>query len=285
MKDIRYAVRSLRRQPVFAIVAILTLTLGIGANTAIFSLVYQTLLKPLPYGDPDRLVFVWNTYPLMGSQASVSIPDYLDRRTQAAAIEDAALFTTRSINLVAGSQPEQLRALAVTPSFFTTLGRQPMLGRGFVDGEATPDADRFVILTYGIWTSQFGADPALVGRDVRLNGESYRVVGVLPRDFDLPSRDIAALVPFSFTPQQMSRSGPRQRVQLDDRAPPAGRDDRSARRADEGHHQTQPRAAAAGRRSGPPAVSAASPSRCASSWSATCGRRSTCCRLACWSCC
>ena len=126
-------------------------------------------------------MFVWNTYPLMGlPQASVSIPDYLDRRTQAPAIEDATLFTTRSISLVAGSQPEQLRALAVTPSFFTTLGRQPMLGRGFTDAEATPDADKFVILTYGIWASRFGADPGLVGRDVRLNGEAYRVVGVLP---------------------------------------------------------------------------------------------------------
>jgi len=208
MKDIRYAWRTLRRQPVFAIVAILTLTLGIGANTAIFSLVYQTLLKPLPYANADRLVFVWNTYPLTGlNQASVSIPDYLDRRTQAAAIEDAALFTTRSISLVAGSQPEQLRALAVTPSFFSTLGRQPMLGRGFVESEATPDADRFVILSYGTWSSRFGADPALVGRDVRLNGEAYRVVGVLPRDLDLPSREIAALVPFSFTPQQMSDQG------------------------------------------------------------------------------
>ena len=145
MKDIRYAWRTLRRQPVFAIVAILTLTLGIGANTAIFSLVYQTLLKPLPYANADRLVFVWNSYPLTGlNQASVSIPDYLDRRAQAPAIEDAALFTTRSVSLVAGSQPEQLRALAVTPSFFSTLGRQPMLGRGFVESEATPDADRFV---------------------------------------------------------------------------------------------------------------------------------------------
>jgi len=208
MKDIQYALRTLRRQPVFAIVAILTLTLGIGANTAIFSLVYQTLLKPLPYANADRLVFVWNTYPLTGlNQASVSIPDYLDRRTQAAAIEDAALFTTRSISLVAGSQPEQLRALAVTPSFFSTLGRQPILGRGFVESEATPNADRFVILSNGIWSSRFGADPALVGRDVRLNGESYRVVGILPRDLDLPSRDIAALVPFSFTPEQMSDQG------------------------------------------------------------------------------
>ncbi len=208
MQDIRFALRTLRRQPVFAIVAILTLTLGIGANTAIFSLVYQTLLKPLPYAQADRLVFIWNTYPLTGlAQASVSIPDYIDRRTQAAAIEEAALFTMRSISLVAGSQPEQLRALAVTPSFFSTLGRQPMLGRGFTDAEATPDADRFVILTYGIWASRFGADRGLVGRDVRLNGESYRLVGILPADFDLPSREIAALVPFAFTPQQMSDQG------------------------------------------------------------------------------
>ncbi len=208
MQDIRFALRTLRKQPIFAVVAILTLTLGIGANTAIFSLVYQTLLAPLPYAHADRLVFVWNTYPTMGlPQASVSIPDYIDRRTQAEAIEDATLFTTRSISLMAGSQPEQLRALAVTPSFFSTLGRQPVLGRGFTEAEATPDADKFVILANTIWVSRFGADPQLVGRDVRLNGESYRVVGILPADFDLPSRDVAALLPFAFTPQQMSDQG------------------------------------------------------------------------------
>src|ERR671919_421539 len=100
MQDLRYAIRTLRKQPIFSLVAVLTLTLGIGANTAIFSLLYQILLRPLPYPDADRLVFVWNTYPLMGlPQASVSIPDYIDRRTQAPAIEDAALFTGRSLNL------------------------------------------------------------------------------------------------------------------------------------------------------------------------------------------
>ena len=91
MQDIRYALRSLRKQPIFALVAVATLTLGIGANTAIFSLLYQYLLRPLPYPDADRLVFIWNTYPLMGlPQASVSIPDYIDRKTQASAIEDSA---------------------------------------------------------------------------------------------------------------------------------------------------------------------------------------------------
>src|SRR5918993_5228904 len=112
MHDIRYAIRALRQQPLFALVAVLTLTLGIGANTAIFSLLYQILLRPLPYPDAERLVFVWNTYPLMGlPQASVSIPDYIDRKTQAPAIEDATLFMNRRLNLASEGQPEQVRAL------------------------------------------------------------------------------------------------------------------------------------------------------------------------------
>jgi len=205
MQDIRYALRSLRTQPIFTLVAVLTLTLGIGANAAIFSLVYQILLRPLPYADPDRLVFVWNTYPLMGlDQASVSIPDYLDRRAQAEAIEDATLFNMRSLNLAEGGQAEQIRALAVTPSFFSTLGRHPQLGRGFTDEEATPGADRQIILANGLWRSRFGADPSIVGRDIRISGLSYKIVGVLPQDFELPGREIGALVPFAFTPQQVS---------------------------------------------------------------------------------
>src|SRR4249920_2111353 len=137
MQDVRYALRSLRKQPIFTLVAVLTLTLGIGANTAIFSLLYQVLLRPLPYAQADRLVFVWNTYKLMGlPQASVSIPDYIDRKTQAPAFEDAALFTPRAVSLSEEGRPEQLRALAVTPSFLTTLGRQPFLGQGFNDDEA-----------------------------------------------------------------------------------------------------------------------------------------------------
>jgi predicted permease len=208
MQDIRYALRTLRKQPTFTLIAILTLTLGIGANTAIFSLVYQILLRPLPYADAERLVFVWNSYPLMGlEQASVSIPDYIDRRTQAESIEDATLFTGRALNLAEGGQAEQVRGLAVTPSFFSTLGRQPVLGRGFTDDEAKPGADRQVILAHGLWRSRFGGDASIVGRHIRMNGELYEVVGVLPADFELPGRDIGALVPFAFTAQQMSDAG------------------------------------------------------------------------------
>jgi predicted permease len=205
MQDIRYALRSFRKQPIFTLVAVLTLTLGIGANTAIFSLLYQILLRPLPFPHADRLVFAWNTYPQMGlTKASVSIPDYVDRKTQAPALEDSTLMTNRSLNLVGDGQAEQLDALAVTPSFFTTLGRQPFIGRAFTDGEAQPGADRFAVLTFGLWTSHFGADRSIVGRDIRLNGESYRVTGVMPADFTLMSGAIALVVPFSFTPDQMS---------------------------------------------------------------------------------
>jgi predicted permease len=208
MQDIRYAFRSLRKHPVYTLVAVLTLALGIGANTAIFSLLYQLLLRPLPYPDAGRLVFVWNRYALMGlPQASVSIPDFLDRRSQAPAIEDAGLFTGRSLNLAEDGLPEQLRGLAVTPSFFSTLQRQPFLGRAFTEDDAKPEADRYAVLSYGLWSSRFGGDRAIVGRRIRLNGQPYEVVGVLPADLELPSREIAVLVPFSFTPQQMSDQG------------------------------------------------------------------------------
>src|SRR6185503_7628603 len=163
MQDIRYAVRTLRRQPVFTLVAVLTLTLGIGANTAIFSLLYQVILRPLPFPEPDRLVFVSNLYAASGGDASsVSIPDYLDRRREAPAIEDAALFTAREATLMLGTTPEQVGVLRVTPSFFTTLGRGPGLGRSFTEADAIPGGDRATILTHGTWVSRFSADPGIV---------------------------------------------------------------------------------------------------------------------------
>jgi predicted permease len=208
MQDLRFAVRALRKQPLFTLVAALTLALGIGANSAIFSVLYQVLLRPLPFPKAERLVFVWNTYPLMGlEQASVSIPDYIDRKTQATALEDAALFTGMSLNLAEEGRPEQLRVLSVTPSFFSTLGRQPALGRAFLEADAKPGANRFVILTDGLWRSRFAADPSIIGRHIRLSGAQYDVVGVLPADFELPSREVGVLVPFAFTPEQMSDAG------------------------------------------------------------------------------
>jgi putative ABC transport system permease protein len=207
VQDFRYALRTLRRQPVFTAVALLTLAIGIGGNAAIFSLLYQLLFRPLPYPNADRLVFIWNTYPKIGlPQASVSIPDYLDRHEQAPSIEDAALFTGTNLNLADEGRPEQVRALRITPSFFTTLGREPQLGRAFTDSDAQVGADRFVILTSGLWRTHFGADPGIVNREIRLSGEPYRVLGVLPADFELPGADVGLLVPFAFTAEQRSDS-------------------------------------------------------------------------------
>jgi predicted permease len=208
MQDLRFAVRSLRKQPLFTFVAVLTLALGIGANTAIFSLLYRVLLRPLPYREPSRLVLVWNAYLKAGHEMSrVAIPDYLDRRAEAPALEDAALFTPRDASLSLSGRPERFAALAVTPSFFTTLGRAPLLGRAFVDADAIAGADRVTVLTYATWRARFGSDPAIVGRPIHLNGGEYAVVGVLSADFEVPWpawRDTALLVPFSFSNAERS---------------------------------------------------------------------------------
>jgi predicted permease len=207
MQDLRYALRSLRTQPLFTLAAVATMALGIGANTAIFSVVYQVLLRPLPFPEPDRLVWVWNTYGRGGEdRTAVSIPDYLDRKAGAAVIEDATLFTGRALALTGGTSPEQVRALAVTPSFFTTLGRHPAIGRSFRPEEAEPGADRSVILTDAYWRTHHGGDPRVVGGSVQLNGEAWRILGVMAPDVLLPLPDIAIIVPFAFTASQRSDS-------------------------------------------------------------------------------
>ena len=229
MQDIRYAVRSLRKQPVFTLVAVLTLTLGIGANTAIFSLLYQILLRPLPYANAERLVFVWNTYPLMGlPQASVSIPDYLDRKTQAPAVEDATLFTGGAATLAEGGQPEQLRILAVTPSFFSTLGRQPFLGRGFTEDEAKPEADKFT--DPDARAVELAVRPGPLDRRPRHPSERRcvprrrRAAGGLRAAVARHRAPGAVRVHAAADVRQRAR----QRVQPDDRAAAARRDDRSS---------------------------------------------------------
>ena len=247
MQDIRYAIRSLRKQPIFSLVAVITLTLGIGANTAIFSLLYQILLRPLPYPDAERLVFIWNTYPGINlAQASVSIPDYIDRKTQAPAIEDATLITMRTANLNEGGNPEQLRSLAVTPSFFSTLQRQPFLGRGFTEDEAKPDADKYAILTYALWSSHYGSSRDIVGKDIRINGEAHRVVGVFRLTSSyLPGNGLAraVLVHAAADVRQCAR----QRVQPDGGSAQAGRHHCAGERAVQDHRRPQHRASACAR--------------------------------------
>lgn len=204
-QDFRYSLRSLFARPGFLIAAVLTLALGLGANTAIFSVLNGSLLKPLPYADGERLVIVHNTYPPMGiDYAGTSIPDYLDRREQAPALADLAIYHGQSMNLAADGTPQRLIATRASASLFSTLGVGAALGRVFDDSTEVPGNDRVAVLSHGLWHSQFAGDPAVIGRDIRLNGENYRVLGVMPAGFSFPNAETQLWVPFAFTPEQRS---------------------------------------------------------------------------------
>ena len=201
--DLKYALRSLLKTPGFAAIAIATLALCIGANSAIFSVVHAILLKPYPWPESDRLVYVYNTYPLMGLQnAGISIPDYLDRRTGVSAFADAAMFTNMSYNLSADGEPERITGQRVTPSLFSTLQASAARGRVFTDADAQPGADHVVVLSHALWKNRFGANPNLVGQTIRLNTEAYTVIGIMPETFYFPAPRIQAWVPFTFLPKE-----------------------------------------------------------------------------------
>ncbi len=186
LADLRYALRTLRRSPGFTAVAVLTLALGIGANTAIFSVVNAVLLRPLPFHDPDRLVLLWERSPQLEFMA-VAYPDFVDWREQSRAFEDVAVFNRfRTLNLTGVAEPERLATAVVTASLFPVLGAQAVVGRTFLPDEDHPGAPRTVVLSYGLWQRRFGSDPSLVGRALTLDGQSYTVVGVMPRGFQYP---------------------------------------------------------------------------------------------------
>ncbi len=203
IQDLRYGLRSLATRPGFFAAATLTLALGIGANTLVFSLISGMYLKPLPYRDDATLIDIENAYPKMGLAAvGASIPDYLDRREQVPALADSALYSGQSFNLAENGAPERVIGIRATPSLFSTLGVSAMLGRTFSDDEATIGREKVVVLGNAIWRNQFNAEPSAVGRNLRLNGENYRIVGVMPAGFMFPDRDTALYVPFAFTPAQ-----------------------------------------------------------------------------------
>jgi predicted permease len=203
LTDLRYALRSLLKSPGFSIIAILTLALCIGANSAIFSVVHAILLKPYPWPDSERLVYVYNTYPLMGlPNAGTSIPDYLDRREGVSGFADSAMFNTQSFNLSSATEPERITGLSATPSLFSTLQSKPALGRVFTDTDAQPGNDRVIVLSHPLWKNRFGANPAIVGTTIRLNTETYTVIGVMPETFYFPSPRTQAWVPFTFKPRE-----------------------------------------------------------------------------------
>jgi len=189
-QDARYGVRNLARNPGFALVAMLTLALGIGANTTIFSFINNTLLKPLPFPDADRIVLVFDSFGRGPDDWTiVSAPDFWDFEKRARSFERIAIFDSagRGYNLSASGNArdaEQVSGLRVSSGFFDVLGVKPILGRTFLKEEETLGKDHEVVLSYGLWQRRYGADPSLLGKSIRIDGEDFTVVGVMPREFE-----------------------------------------------------------------------------------------------------
>jgi putative ABC transport system permease protein len=189
LNDLRYGLRTLGRNPGFTIVAVITLALGIGANTTIFSVINTTLLKPLPFRDSERLVLVWETFGKgSDNQNIVSAPNFWDFQRQSHSFESVAIFDSggRGYNLSANAtkeEPEQVSGLRVTAGFFPVLGVKPFLGRTFLPEEELAGRDHEVVLSYGLWKRRYAGDPALVGQTIKVDGADFTVVGVMPREF------------------------------------------------------------------------------------------------------
>ncbi|MFZ0063158.1 MAG: ABC transporter permease [Pyrinomonadaceae bacterium] len=188
LRDIRYGIRSLIKRPGFTMIALTALALGIGANTAIFSLVNAVLLRPLPFAEPDRLVWVWGNISNGSNQASVSPPDFLDFRQQNTTFEQfaAAIGVPVPLNLTGIGEPERLTAAAVTGNYFQALGAAPALGRTFLLENEKPGNEQVAVLSYGLWQKRFGGDREIVNKTLTLDGKTCVVIGVMPQTFTFP---------------------------------------------------------------------------------------------------
>lgn len=205
-QDLRYGIRLLFRNPGFTLVAVITLALGIGANTAMFSVVNAVLLRPLPFPKPDRLVMLFHSYPRINlARASVSAPGFVYYRDQAQSYENMAAVTTRQApqNLTGVGTPERVRSALVSAGFFPTLQVRPVLGRAFLPEEDQPGRNHEVVLSYGFWQRHYAGDREVVGKTVTLDGIGYNIVGVMPAGFDFPDRT-DLWTPIAFAPTQLS---------------------------------------------------------------------------------
>jgi predicted permease len=189
LQDLGYALRQLRKSPGFTAVAVVTLALGIGANTAIFSIFNATLLRPLPYKDPNRLVILWSTIPRMGfsGPGSLTDPDYIQWAEQNRVFEQIAAFRGQTSNLTGNGIPERLIGSTATASLFPLLGAAPELGRVFSEEEQLPGRENVVLLSHRLWARRFASDPDLVGKPITLDGKSLTVLGVIPARLQFPN--------------------------------------------------------------------------------------------------
>ncbi len=212
-QDLRYGVRMLMKQPGFTLIAVVTLALGIGANTAIFSVVNAVLLDALPYREADRLVMVWERSQRR-VQNVINLGNFFDWQTQTKSFEDMAAFADFRTSLTGDGEPLEVPAQICTDNLFKVLGVQPVLGRAFTPDDSRPGQDNVVVLSYGLWQRRFGGDPTVIGRKIMLNNAENIVIGVLPPDFkwhivgnSLTNRAAELWAPWAITEQMKRRSG------------------------------------------------------------------------------
>ena len=208
LKDIRYSVRGLWKRPGFTAVAVLTLALGIGANTAIFSVVNAVLLKRLQFRDPDRLVMIWEDATFAGFPRNTPAPaNYVDWKTQTQSFEEIAGTAEWTFNLTGDGEPERVSAYGVTANFFPLFGVAPELGRVFLAEEDRPGGNKVAVLSHALWQTRYGGDPQIVNRDIQLDGERYTVVGVMPAGFQFFESDVRLWVPLGLDAEGLANRG------------------------------------------------------------------------------
>src|SRR6185503_103236 len=203
INDLKFGLRMMARSPGFTLVALITIALGIGANTAIFSVVNTVLLRPLPYQDPDKLVVLWEKQDQIDQQ-SPSLPDFIDWRERNQSFEQMAVARRDNINLTGAGEPERLLVRQVTANFFATLGVTPQIGQSFSTDEEharTP----VVVISDSLWKRRFGSDSSLIGKPVTLGDTSFTVVGVLPAAFQFYT-PADVFVPLSFMPDRLKEA-------------------------------------------------------------------------------
>jgi putative ABC transport system permease protein len=202
--DVLYATRMLLKKPAFTSIAILTLALGIGANTAIFSVVNAVLLRPLPYKEPQKLVMIWGNLHREGlEQVNASTPEFIDYKEQSKSFEQIAAYEWHGFNLTGGDQPHRVVGARVTASLFPLLGIQPALGRTFSDEEDRPGYEQVAVISHRLWQQRFGSDANITEKPIQLNGKSFTVVGVMPAGFDYPFNNIDVWRPMAFTDDEV----------------------------------------------------------------------------------
>ncbi len=209
-QDLRYALRTLAKNPAFTSIAIVAIALGIGANTVIFSAVNAVLLRPLPFKNPEQLVMVWENATHLGFPKNTpSPPNFVDWQKQNTVFTGMAAMSERSFNLTGVGEPERLDGRRVSANLFDLLGVQALLGRTFVPEDDRPGS-HVVLVSYSLWQRRFGSDPSIIGRVVTLNGESYTVIGVMPRSVHLPGYgnwNDKVWVPIAFTNEETTERG------------------------------------------------------------------------------